>query len=576
MSVTTRAACLDQGLPVTEFTPPTGCTSALARVERMAARLLGVPLAQLWLRADVALGAAEGCPDAERQQLTAMMTRLAGSAICRHVVAAVAPLVIGDPPARDSLAGGGGAALAAELADRGWRACLAVPLLGPDEAVIGVLMAADRQPRSWTVDDVAALDDLATIAADGYSVAGGNGVRWLNEIALREAQVARRKNEERLSLIFNSTSDLTFLLAVEGERRYRCVAVNESYLAITGMSERAVIGRRLEEFLTPEAADRTIDRYDAAIALGEPVRHEDDVQSPAGPIIVETTLTPIFDADGGCCYLLGVAHDVTGRRDAERRLREEKTAAEAARSTAERASQAKTEFLSRMSHELRTPLNSVIGFANILLSNRGQRLDSRDISYLERIVTNGQHLLAIISDLLDISRIEAGKMPVTMAAVPLGPLVRTTAAGFEAQLAGRPVTLHLDLPPTIARIQTDATKLQQVLINLVGNAMKFTDGGTITIRVVTDATTARPLRVEVEDTGIGIPAHRQAAIFAAFEQAETGTTRAYGGTGLGLAISRSLCHLLGFDLGVRSTDGQGATFIVDLAPLAPAADAELG
>jgi PAS domain S-box-containing protein len=565
---TTRAARPDRGLPLTEFTPPTGCTSALARVERLAARLLGAPVALLWLRGDVALATVDGCSETGRAELAAAMAGLADSAICRRVVTTVAPLVIGQPSAPGSPDGGG--ALDSALADRGWRACLAVPLLGPDASVIGVLMVADGQPRSWTADDVAALDDVATLAADGYSVAGGHGVRWLNEVALREAQVARRKNEERLSLIFNSTSDLTFLLAVEGERRYRCVAVNESYLAITGMPERAVVGRRLEEFLAPEAAGRTMDRYDAAIARGEPVRHEDDVQSPTGPIIVETTLTPIFDPDGTCCYLLGVAHDVTGRRASERRLQEEKEAAEAARLSAERASQAKTEFLSRMSHELRTPLNSVIGFANVLLSNKGKRLDGRDISYIERIVTNGQHLLAIISDLLDISRIEAGKMPVTIAAVPLGPLVRTTTAGFEAQLAGRPVTLELDLPPTIARIQTDATKLQQVLINLVGNAIKFTDGGAITVRVVTDEATARPLRLEVEDTGIGIPAHRQAAIFAAFEQAETGTTRTYGGTGLGLAISRSLCQLLGFDLSVRSVDGQGATFIVDLAP--PAQD----
>ena len=565
----------EHGFPLTAYNLPTGCASALSRVERLATRLLGVPVAQLWLRPDVAAAAADACAEPGREAIATAMASLARSALCRHVSASAVPLAIpgGASPASHATVRSDDPALAADMLARGWGAYLGVPMLGLDGTAIGVLAVADLAPRSWTPDDVTALGDLATLAVDGYAVAGVHGLHWLSEMAHREAQVARRKNEERLSLVFNSTSDLTFLLAVEGERCYRCVVVNESYLAITGMSERAVVGRRLEEFMAPAAAERTLDRYAAVIAGGVPVRYEEHVQSPSGVIIVETTLTPIAGDDGTCGYLLGVAHDVTGRRDAERRLHEQKEVAEAARTAAEQASQAKTEFLSRMSHELRTPLNSVIGFANVLLANRGKRLDERDLSYLERIVTNGQHLLTIISDLLDISRIEAGKMPVTIAPVPLGPLVRTTAAGFEAQLAGRPVSLSLELPARVERLETDATKLQQVLINLIGNAIKFTDGGEITVRVVTDADTARPLRVEVEDTGIGIPAHRQAAIFAAFEQAETGTTRAYGGTGLGLAISRSLCQLLGFDLSVRSTPGVGATFIVDFEPAAAAAGA---
>ena len=560
------------GFPLTSYTPAVDRVSAVGRLERVAARLLGVPVARLWLRLDMARLAVDGQEGPARDKVTTTMADLATSALCRHVAAAAVPLAIGDPVAQIAPEYEDAVELEADLAARGWRAYLGVPLLSEDGTVMGVLAVADNMPRNWTADDVTALVDLARLAADGYSAGGGQGLRWLNEVAHREAQVARRKNEERLSLIFNSTSDLTFLLAVEGERRYRCVAVNQSYLAITGMPEGSVVGRCVEDFMTPDAATRTIDRYAAAITGGEPVRYEEGVQLPIGTITVETTLTPIFDDDGTCCYLLGVAHDVTGRRDAERRLQDDRDLADAARLAAEQASRAKTVFLSRMSHELRTPLNSVIGFANVLLTNRGKRLDNRELSYVQRIVTNGEHLLTIISDLLDISRIEAGKMPVTLAPLPLGPLVRTTAASFEAQLVGRPVTLRLELPARMQRLNTDATKLQQVLINLIGNAIKFTDGGAITVRVVTDPVTTRPLRLEVEDTGIGIPEHRQAAIFAAFEQAETGTTRAYGGTGLGLAISRSLCHLLGFELGVRSAPGAGATFTVELAP-APATTA---
>lgn len=296
--------------------------------------------------------------------------------------------------------------------------------------------------------------------------------------------------------------------------------------------------------------------------------------TPAGALVVADHASRQWTADEVRALEELVALVAQGERSAADRvgagieveLRAAKEVAEAARAIAERANQAKTDFLSRMSHELRTPLNSVIGFANVLRANRGNRLDEREISYLDRIITNGRHLLTIVGDLLDLSRVEAGKMPVSIALVPLAPLVRTTAAAFEADLAGRPVALVLDLPDEVGRLETDATRLQQVLINLIGNAMKFTDGGTITVRVVTDPETARPLRLEVQDTGIGIPLHRQAAIFRAFEQAERGTPSAQGGTGLGLAISRSLCQLLGFRLGVRSAPGEGATFMVDFEP----------
>lgn len=305
---------------------------------------------------------------------------------------------------------------------------------------------------------------------------------------------------------------------------------------------------------------------------GVPVRSRDG--RPSGAILVGDVVRRDWEPDqlraleelasvvvvDGC---VGVEHDAVA---IEEELRAAKEAAEEARAVAEAASQAKTDFLSRMSHELRTPLNSVIGFANLLRTNRGDRLDERELSYLDRIVTNGRHLLTIVGDLLDLSRVEAGKMPVSMAMVPLAPLVRTTAAAFEADLAGRPVELVLELPQEMERLETDPTRLQQVLINLVGNAIKFTDGGTITVRVVTDPDTSKPIRLEVQDTGIGIPLHRQAAIFRAFEQAERGTDSIHGGTGLGLAISRSLCQLLGFRLSVHSAPGEGATFTVDFDP----------
>ena len=541
----------DALLPLTALTPGLPPTDSPERIERLARRLLGAPAAWLGLRMDVrarlaAHGAATGGASIEDDSAEAILAR----SVLRDSV----PIVLAD--AGNVVLGDVGRALRV----RGWQSYLGVPVRRDGGAVIGVLAVADTAPHAWTEADVSALFDLAAITADALATAGQDGPRWLSEIAQREAHDARRKSEERLALIFNSTSDLTFLVAVEDRDRYRVVAVNESYLTATGLPERDIVGRLVDEVLPANAATFARARYAEAIAAGEQIVYEESVELPIGPLLVETSLTPIHDDAGVCTHLLGVARDVTERRRHELELRQARDAAEAARSAAEQASEAKSEFLSRMSHELRTPLNSVIGFANVLRANKGQRLDPRDLNFLDRIITNGQHLLTIISDLLDISRIEAGKMPVSVTPVPLAPLVRTTAGGFEAQLVGRDVTLRIELPSELARLETDATRLQQVLINLIGNAIKFTERGSITVRVVADPATARPLRLEVQDTGIGIPPNRLEAIFNAFEQAETGTTRAYGGTGLGLAISRSLCQLLGFGLSVRSAPGEGATF----------------
>ncbi len=251
--------------------------------------------------------------------------------------------------------------------------------------------------------------------------------------------------------------------------------------------------------------------------------------------------------------------DTTDRRMVETALRSEKE-------TAESANQSKSDFLARMSHELRTPLNSVIGFSNVLLRNKAENLRPQDIGYLERIQKNGIHLLALINDILDLSKIEAGRMEVEIETVSVANVVRDTVNQFETQVQEKGIALTTKLPERLADINTDPTKLQQVLMNLVGNAIKFTNEGSVDIQVITDPATDRPVAITVRDSGIGIPVDRIDAIFDAFEQAERSTTRKYGGTGLGLPISRSLCALLGFELVVSSEPEVGSTFTVDLRP----------
>jgi signal transduction histidine kinase len=249
----------------------------------------------------------------------------------------------------------------------------------------------------------------------------------------------------------------------------------------------------------------------------------------------------------------------------QRGIAERQRAAEAlrlAKDAAEEASRAKSTFLATVSHELRTPLGSIIGFANLLAKNKDQNLQPQELLYLERIRANGLHLLGLINDILDLSKIEAGRVELERVPTWLPALVQEVVAQFAGTVRGAKIQLLTDMPPRLAPFYTDASKLRQVLLNLVGNALKFTPRGQVTIRVESDPVTQQPRRIDVIDTGIGIPAERLEGIFERFQQADNSITRHYGGTGLGLTISRSLCQLLGYRLTVQSEVHKGSTFSI--------------
>ncbi len=252
--------------------------------------------------------------------------------------------------------------------------------------------------------------------------------------------------------------------------------------------------------------------------------------------------------------------DITHLKAIQRELEE-------ARSKAEEANRAKSEFLARMSHELRTPLNSIIGFSRLVKSNRNGTLAAKDVTYLDRVASNGEHLLSLINDILDLSRIEAGKMPIMVEEIDCNAMILETTRMLEGQAAHADVRIVAHISQTQLNLSTDAAKLRQVLINLIGNAQKFTARGTITVAVEQSTTAPDQVVFSVTDTGVGIPHDRLQAIFEAFEQADGTTSRQYGGTGLGLTISRTLCDLIHATLTVESEVGVGSTFRVSCAPM---------
>lgn len=354
------------------------------------------------------------------------------------------------------------------------------------------------------------------------------------------------------------------------DRDSRFLRNNRAHLRTFGLERpEQAVGKSDFDFFSEEHARQAYDDEQHLMATGEAMTKEERETWPDGSVTwALSTKMPLRDQWGNTIGTFGISRDITDRKRAEHAMRRAKEAAE-------EANQTKSRFLANMSHELRTPLNSVIGFANILLKNKAGTLSPPELSFLDRILANGKHLLNLINEILDLSKIEARKIELQLTPVGIDTLLRETIAQQEGLVRDRPVRLVGDLPERVTPILTDADKLRQVIINLIGNALKFTEEGTITVRAETDPADHRPVRIDVIDTGIGIPADKLNVIFEAFQQAEEGTARKYGGTGLGLTISQALCRLMGYHIEVASEPGVGSTFSVILGPtavLAPPSD----
>ena len=376
----------------------------------------------------------------------------------------------------------------------------------------------------------------------------------VREITARKAtEASLAESELRYRLIAERASDLISRIGGDGKVRY----MSPSLTAITGRRVEDLIGKNLTPFMHPEDAEASLEHY-RRIAMGEPtdtpslifrIRHVDGHW-----VWLESNPSVIRNADGEVVEFVAVTRDITKRQQIETELR-------AARDAAEAAAAAKAEFMANMSHEIRTPLTAILGFTQLVAGSNALTETVRH--QVGRIGSAGRALLAIVNDILDFSKLEAGLISLKPRPVKVNETLVEAASLFEPQAVERAISLIVDAAELPGHLFLDPDRLRQILLNLISNAVKFTDEGQVRVAATYDSD-AETLVLSVRDTGEGMDAEQQAKLFQRFSQVDASTTRRHGGTGLGLAISQGLAEAMGGTISVTSTVGKGSEFVVTL------------
>ncbi|MCX8121050.1 MAG: response regulator [Oscillatoriaceae bacterium SKW80] len=369
----------------------------------------------------------------------------------------------------------------------------------------------------------------------------------------RAEQKYRSIFENAIDGIYQRTPDGQYISANPALARiYGYDSPEELMAQLTDVSRQLYVNpSRWEEFKTAIASKNAISGFESQIYRKD------------GSIIwISENARAVRDENGTILYHEGIVEDITDAKQAREELRLAKEAAEA-------ANRAKSTFLANMSHELRTPLNAIIGYSEILQEDAADLGYEEIISDLEKIRVAGKHLLALINDILDISKIEAGRMELYYETFDVPGLIVEVSATVQPLVEKNNNTLEIRCHPNIGSLYADLTKVRQILFNLLSNAAKFTENGKITLEVTLEENASESKIIfSVSDTGIGMTPEQLEKIFQPFTQADASTTRKYGGTGLGLAISRHFCQMMGGDILVESQLGKGSTFTIRLPLLA--------
>ena len=381
------------------------------------------------------------------------------------------------------------------------------------------------------------------------------------EVALELAELKSRSLLQEIEDIYNSAPIGLCVL----DTNLRWTRINEHLAEINGIAVADHIGKSLTELL-PDIAEKAVPLLQGILDSGEAVRNIPlSGTTPAQPGVnrhwVESWI-PMHDQNDTVVGINIVAEEVTRQRQSEERLQVLKQQAEEAREQAENANRFKSEFLANMSHEIRTPMTAILGYADLLESHL---TDPDNLQSVRTIKRNGRFLINLINDILDLSKIESGKLELEL--VPVSPvdIIEQTLDMMQLQADRKQLSLGVEyvgkLPITL---ETDPTRLRQILINLTGNAVKFTEHGSVTLRVEYWGTPEPSLFFHVIDTGIGMTLEQQTEVFAAFRQADSSISRRFGGSGLGLAISQRLAASMGGDICIHSELGKGSTLTLKL------------
>lgn len=386
--------------------------------------------------------------------------------------------------------------------------------------------------------------------------------------ALQDANNALHESERRYRDLVESTEDLIVRLDREG----RFVFVNNAAKVVLGLSPRECVGLSAFDFIHADDREAARQAFATWVAAGmRALKLENRQISRDGTVhLMQWNIVADRTDSGGSGSFNAIARDVTAMRLAETELREHRQHLEemvesrtaeliVAKQAAEAAAIAKAAFLANMSHEIRTPLNAITGMAHLL---RRTGLTRDQIDKLAKIELAGQHLLQIINDILELSKIEAGKYSLEESVVGIADFVKNVEDMVRGKAESKGLDLRIDISPMPESLMGDRTRLQQMLLNYLSNAVKFTETGSVTVRVrlLEQSPDDALLRFEVSDTGPGIAPETMGRLYSAFEQADNTISRRYGGTGLGLAITRKIAELMGGETGVESELGKGSTF----------------